>query len=167
MCIELWDVETSTDDRKQDHKWRWVFQCYAFLKRNIPGTHFCLRLSRFQDHCVSESIRSTEKSIDLIRNRTRDLQACSIVPHPTMQLCTSVVMEVKYKLIIFATKVEFPEARCWVPGAQAAARWSPIRPNIESTVLTLVLLKVTWSSRADGLESERRLKRNLYAEEKC
>jgi hypothetical protein len=32
---------------------------------------------------VAEKIRSIEKSNDLIRNRTRDLPACSIVPQPT------------------------------------------------------------------------------------
>jgi hypothetical protein len=35
-------------------------------------------------------IRSIEKSSDLIGNRTRDLQTCSIVPQPTtlMHLCS-------------------------------------------------------------------------------
>jgi hypothetical protein len=32
---------------------------------------------------VGGRIRSTEKSNSLIGNRTRDLPACSIVPHPT------------------------------------------------------------------------------------
>jgi hypothetical protein len=51
--------------------------------RKIPGTHFCLRLSRPQGHSAAGRIRSIEKCNDLIGNRTRDLEACSIVPQPT------------------------------------------------------------------------------------
>jgi hypothetical protein len=36
-----------------------------------------------QGHSAAGRIRSTEKSNDLIGNRTRDLPACSIVPQPT------------------------------------------------------------------------------------
>jgi hypothetical protein len=41
------------------------------------------RLSRIQGHSGAGSIRSIEKSNDLIGNRTRDLPACSIVLEPT------------------------------------------------------------------------------------
>jgi hypothetical protein len=51
--------------------------------RKIPGTHFCLRLSRPQGHSAAGRIKSIEKSNDLIGNRTGDLPACSIVPQPT------------------------------------------------------------------------------------
>jgi hypothetical protein len=51
--------------------------------RKIPGTHFCWRLSRPQDHSAAGKIRSTEKFNGLIRDRTRDLPACSIVSQPT------------------------------------------------------------------------------------
>jgi hypothetical protein len=51
--------------------------------RKIPGTHFCLRLCRRQGHNAAGRIRSIEKPNDLIGIRTRDLPACSIVPHPT------------------------------------------------------------------------------------
>jgi hypothetical protein len=47
--------------------------------RKIPGTHFCLRLSRPQGHGAPGRIRSIEKSND-VGNRTRDLPGCSIVP---------------------------------------------------------------------------------------
>jgi hypothetical protein len=55
-----------------------------FTPRKIPGTHFCQRLSRPQGHSVVGRIRTAEKSNDLIWNRTRDFQAFSIVPQPTM-----------------------------------------------------------------------------------
>jgi hypothetical protein len=54
-----------------------------YPRRNIPGTHFYQRLSRSQDHSAAGTIRSIEKSDDLIGNRTRDLPACSVVPQPT------------------------------------------------------------------------------------
>jgi hypothetical protein len=57
-----------------------------FTPRKIPGTHFCQKLSRPQGHSAAGRIRSTEKSNDLIRNRTRDLLACSIAPQPTTLL---------------------------------------------------------------------------------
>jgi hypothetical protein len=54
-----------------------------FTLRKIPGAHFCYRLSRPQDHSAAQNIRLKDKSSDLIRNRTRDLVAYSIVPQPT------------------------------------------------------------------------------------
>jgi hypothetical protein len=44
--------------------------------KNIPGTHLCQRLSRLQRHCATKRITS-------IKNRTRDLSACSAVPQST------------------------------------------------------------------------------------
>jgi len=44
---------------------------------NIAGTHFCWRLSRPQGHSVAGRIMSMKNSNDTIRNRTRDLPACS------------------------------------------------------------------------------------------
>ena len=51
--------------------------------RNIPGTHFCYRLSQPQSHSASGRIISKENSSDTIGNRTGDLPACSAVPQPT------------------------------------------------------------------------------------
>ena len=48
---------------------------------NIPGTHFLKRLSRPQDHSVAGRIMSMKNSSDNIRNRTRDLPACSTISH--------------------------------------------------------------------------------------
>ena len=50
---------------------------------NIPGTHFCQRLSRPQGHSAAGRIMSMKNSNDTIGNRTRDLPACSAVPQPT------------------------------------------------------------------------------------
>jgi hypothetical protein len=55
---------------------------HALPPRNLPGTHFCWRLSRPQGHSAAGRIRYIEK-IHLIGTRTRDLPACSIVPQPT------------------------------------------------------------------------------------
>ena len=49
---------------------------------NIPGTHFCYRLSRPQSHSAAGRIMSTKNSNDTTGNRTRDLPACSAVPQP-------------------------------------------------------------------------------------
>jgi len=48
--------------------------------KNIPGTHFCKRLSPPQDHTAAGRIMSMKDSNDTIGNRTRDLPACSAVP---------------------------------------------------------------------------------------
>jgi hypothetical protein len=50
---------------------------------NIPGTHFCYRLSRPQGHSAAGRIMSMKNSNDTIGNRTRDLLAFSSVPQPT------------------------------------------------------------------------------------
>jgi hypothetical protein len=51
--------------------------------RNIPGTHFFQRLSRPQGYKAAGRIMSMKNSKDVIRNRTRDLPACSAMPQPT------------------------------------------------------------------------------------
>ena len=50
---------------------------------NIPGTHFCWRMSRFQGHNTAGRIMSMVNPTDPIGNRTRDLPACSLLPLPT------------------------------------------------------------------------------------
>ena len=49
---------------------------------NIPGTHFCWRLSSPQGHTAAGRIMSVKNNNDTIGNRTRDLPACSAVPRP-------------------------------------------------------------------------------------
>ena len=50
---------------------------------NIPGTHYCQRLSQPQGHSSTERIISMKNSNDIIGNRTRDLPTCSAVPQST------------------------------------------------------------------------------------
>jgi hypothetical protein len=54
-----------------------------FTPRKIPGSHFCYRLSRPQDHSAAGRIRLIEKSNYLIWKGTRDQPACSIMLQPT------------------------------------------------------------------------------------
>jgi hypothetical protein len=49
----------------------------------IPGTHFCYRPSRTQNHSATGRIKSTKNPKDPIGNQTRDLTACSAVPQST------------------------------------------------------------------------------------
>ena len=49
----------------------------------IPGTHFCLRLNRPQDHSAAEMDMLMKNSSENIGNRTRDLSAWSRVFQPT------------------------------------------------------------------------------------
>ena len=50
---------------------------------NIPGTHFCQKLSQPQNHSAAGRIKSMKNSNDTIGNRTRDLPTCSAVSQPT------------------------------------------------------------------------------------
>jgi hypothetical protein len=50
---------------------------------NIPGTHFCYRLSRTQGHSAAGRIMSMKNSNETIGNRTRDLPVGSAVPKKT------------------------------------------------------------------------------------
>ena len=49
---------------------------------NIPGIHFCYRLSQRQSHSAAGRIMSMKNSNDTIGNLTHDLSACSEVPQP-------------------------------------------------------------------------------------
>jgi hypothetical protein len=84
--------------------------------RKIPGTHFCQRINRPEGHIAAGRIRSIEKYNDFIRNRTRDLQACSIVPQPTT------LSHVPPRLSTTLEKYVFP-ANCKSLVAWAANIW--------------------------------------------
>jgi hypothetical protein len=58
----------------------------SYIPGNIPGTHFCYRLSRSQGQSAAGRIMSTKNSNNIIGNRNRDLPACSAVPQPTALL---------------------------------------------------------------------------------
>jgi hypothetical protein len=67
---------------------------------NIPGTHFCYRLSRPQSYSAARRIMSMKKSNDTIGNRIRNLPACSAVPQPTALPRAPVVRQKHIKLIL-------------------------------------------------------------------
>jgi len=50
-----------------------------YLQGNMPGTHFCYRLSRPHGLSAVGRITSMKNYNDAIGNRTRDLPACSAV----------------------------------------------------------------------------------------
>ena len=51
---------------------------------NIPGTHFCYRLSQLKGHSAAGRIMSMKNSNDTVGNRTIDIWTCSAVPQPTV-----------------------------------------------------------------------------------
>jgi hypothetical protein len=59
---------------------------------NIPGTHFCLRLSQPQGHSAAGRNMSMKNSSDTIEYRTRDLPNCRAVPQPTALPCAPVCL---------------------------------------------------------------------------
>jgi hypothetical protein len=63
-------------DFKTIGTWRWQ-GCQPV---NIPGTHFCRRLSRPQGHSAAERIMSMKNSNDTTGNRSRDLPVRNAVP---------------------------------------------------------------------------------------
>jgi hypothetical protein len=69
--------------------------------KKIPGIHFCYKVSPPQGHSEAGRIRSSKKSNDFIRNRTRDFSACSIVPQPTTLLRATSNLELIPKIGIF------------------------------------------------------------------
>ena len=90
--LQFWTgTEGSKRLRLPDFKtigtWRWKgcqpYASPAFTPpppRNIPGTHFCWRLSQPQGHIGAGRIMSMKNSNNIIGKRTRDLSACSAVP---------------------------------------------------------------------------------------
>jgi hypothetical protein len=64
---------------------------------NIPGTHFCQRLSQPQRHSAAGRIISIKNSNDTTGNRTCNLLTCSAVPQPTAPLCTAPYTKQKWK----------------------------------------------------------------------
>ena len=51
---------------------------------DVPGTHFCYRLSRLQDHNTAGRIKSMKNSSNPIGNRFCDLSVCSVLPKSTI-----------------------------------------------------------------------------------
>jgi hypothetical protein len=95
----LRDTEAYIFSRQSALRWWCGCQPYAsasFTHRNIPGTYFCYRLSRPQGHSAAGRIRSIKKANGLIRNRTRDLPAGSIVPQPTTLQRVLLIFKLNY-----------------------------------------------------------------------
>ena len=66
-----------------------------FSPGNIPGIHFCCCCSQPQGHSAAGRVKSMKSSHNPIRNRTRDLPACSVVPHQKeVYVCMYVCMYV-------------------------------------------------------------------------
>ena len=89
-----WGFQEVEAPRFQDNRHMKVVRLSAlstgrlYPPRNIPGTHFCWRLSQTQSHSAARRIINKKKSSDTIENRTRDLPAYSAVPQPTAPLGT-------------------------------------------------------------------------------
>jgi len=58
-----------------------------YAPENIPGIHFCQRLSRPQGHGVAGRIMLMKNSNDTVGNLTRELPDCSVVSQPTVPPC--------------------------------------------------------------------------------
>jgi hypothetical protein len=63
-------------------KWSVLGGGRPFTPKKIPGTHFYQKLGLLLGHSAAYGIKSKEKSINLIGNRIRDIETCSIVPQP-------------------------------------------------------------------------------------
>ena len=83
-----WGFQEVEDSRFKDSRHMKVVRFLAlhtsrlYPPGNIPGTHFCQRLSRPQGHSASGRIMSMKNSNDTIGNRTLDFPACSAVLQP-------------------------------------------------------------------------------------
>jgi hypothetical protein len=82
----LWYVEEPTFSWQSVHRWLWGCNPY------VPAALYFLMLisvtgwekSRvIVPHCVAYAVGKLKRSNDRIRNRTRGLPACSVVPQPT------------------------------------------------------------------------------------
>jgi len=84
-----WGLQVVEAPRFQDSRHRKVVRLSAVLSGslypagNIPGTHFCWRLSHPRGHSAAGRIMSMKNSSDTIGNSSRELPACSAVPQPT------------------------------------------------------------------------------------
>jgi hypothetical protein len=87
-------------DFKTIGTWMWQgCQPYApdaFTPGNIPGTHFCYRLSRPQGHSAAGRIMSMKDSNTTIGNRTHDLPVCSSVPQTLRHRVPPIYQQLHY-----------------------------------------------------------------------
>jgi len=84
-----WGFHEAEAPRFQDNRHMKVVRLSAlrtghlYPPGNIPGTHFCYKLSQPQGHSATRRIMSMKNSNDIGGNRTRDLPTRSAVPQPT------------------------------------------------------------------------------------
>jgi hypothetical protein len=71
--------------------YKYYLQLTPYAQGNIPGTHFCSRLSQPQGHSAAGEIVSMKNSSDTIGNRSRDFTARSAVPQPNAPSRTTLV----------------------------------------------------------------------------
>jgi hypothetical protein len=83
----LWDVEDPTFSTQSAHRWRWGFQDYAPSAVCSSERYLLLIYVRgWVDPKATvqlERLGQLKRFNDIVRNRTRDVPACSIVPLPT------------------------------------------------------------------------------------
>jgi len=97
----LWWCQGDEDPRLPDNLQMKVLRISALCTcRVYPFTHFCWGLSRPQGHSETGRIKWIKILSDTIRNRTRDLQACSAVPQLTAPPRTHITICGTYELLI-------------------------------------------------------------------
>jgi len=107
---------------------------------NIPGTHFCWRLSRPQVHSAAGKIMSLKNSIDTIWNRAHDLLACGALPQPTTPPCSPILLLLSFLIsagrtfVIFLLK-RFPLQR----PVYCLSEWSTIAELCLAAVVRLCM----------------------------
>jgi hypothetical protein len=75
---------------------QYAVETHTKYAKNIPGTHFCQRLSRPQGHSAAGRIRLIEKkSNDLFGIQSLDLPACSSASNNYATVCPGIY---KYNL---------------------------------------------------------------------
>jgi hypothetical protein len=82
---EVWGSQISRQSAHEDGKVVSPTHQPSLPPGNIPGTHFCNRLSRPQSHSAARRFMSMKNSSDATGYRTSDPPACSAVSHPTTQ----------------------------------------------------------------------------------
>jgi hypothetical protein len=91
QVLRFQDIEAARIARHLVHEGGKVVSpthCCLYLPGDIPGTHFCYRLSRPQGSSVAGRIKSKENANDPIGNQTCDFLVCSAVAQPTVPPCT-------------------------------------------------------------------------------
>ena len=88
---------------------------------NIPGTHFCKRLSQPQGHSAAGRIMSMKNFNDTLGNRTRDFRACSAVPQPTAPPRTPQMIGTNFKSGLFERIPLYSNKLCTNPAFYCCA----------------------------------------------